>query len=196
MECITLSLTSTKYYFFNAHSVLSLSTPHSKKLLVPCAQKILSYGPNSPDIQLGKSQKWHSIFYWILQDRVHGNGLLPFRVFMMEFATGRFSLLICAPLWCSYGIPPSSTCFLIAKNEESRPDIFFLLSWPLPVDLTRDKFRLNFWVVKMILWLIFRRIRYGSSDFFLVWLLWHMDRKKYRVYLKTPLTCAVARAHW
>ena len=120
--------------FFSSHPLIP------KSCQSPVSKKSLSYGPNSQDIQLGKSQKL-TFFYWILQDRVRANGLLPFRVFMVESATDRFSLRICAPLWCSYGIPPLCTCFLIAKNEEGLT--FYLLSWALPVDLTRDKFRLS-----------------------------------------------------
>ena len=49
---------------------------------------------------------------------------------MTESATGRFSLLICAPLWCSYGIPPWRTCVLIAKNEEGRTFFFTFMTSP------------------------------------------------------------------
>ena len=52
----------------------------------------------------------------ILKDRVLDNGLLPLRVLILESATGRFSFLICLPLWCSDGVPP--LCFFNMKNDE------------------------------------------------------------------------------
>ena len=57
MECITFSLTSTKYYFFNAHYSFPL-TPSFQKAASPLRPKntvVWSY-----DIQSGKVRSWHS----------------------------------------------------------------------------------------------------------------------------------------
>ena len=133
--------------------ILFLWPPHFKKLPVPCAPKILSYGRNSQDIQSGKVRSWHS-----------------FTEFCgIEYVAMAFFTL--GSLW--WNLQPAGFRFWSAHRfgvlrhytivhvfphceEWGRPDIFSL-SWALPVDLTRDKFRLNFWIVKMILWLIFRR---------------------------------------
>ena len=191
VECITLSLTSTKYYFFNAHC----SFPLTPSFQVPCAQKYCRMVQIAKIFISGKVRSWHSftkfcrIEYVAMAFLTLGSSWRNLQRAGFRFwSAHRFGVLTAF----HHGARVSS----LRRMRKAGP--FFLLLWPLPVDLTRDKFRLNLWIVKMILRLIFQRIRYGSSEFFLVWLLWDMvaDRKKYNVYFKTPLTCALARAHW